>query len=208
MAKGQLIVISGPSGVGKSTLIRSLTAKLQRQPFFSVSATTRKMRPGEIDHVNYHFITQAEFDRMVAQNEFLEHATYAAHSYGTPAAPILAQLEAGRDVLLDIEVQGALQVKRSYPDAVLIFIAAPSFGELEYRLRARGDTAEDAVRLRLQTARREYEQANFYDYIVANDDIDRGVQKLLAILTAEGCRRKYNDEILKEALSYVISPHV
>lgn len=82
------------------------------------------MRPGEIDHVNYHFITQAEFDRMVAQNEFLEHATYAAHSYGTPAAPILAQLEAGRDVLLDIEVQGALQVKRSYPDAVLIFIAA------------------------------------------------------------------------------------
>ena len=155
MAKGQLIVISGPSGVGKSTLIRSLTAKLQRQPFFSVSATTRKMRPGEIDHVNYHFITQAEFDRMVAQNEFLEHATYAAHSYGTPAAPILAQLEAGRDVLLDIEVQGALQVKRSYPDAVLIFIAAPSFGELEYRLRARGDTAEDAVRLRLQTARRE-----------------------------------------------------
>ncbi len=208
MAKGQLIVISGPSGVGKSTLIRSLTAKLQRQPFFSVSATTRKMRPGEIDHVNYHFITQAEFDRMVAQNEFLEHATYAAHSYGTPAAPILAQLEAGRDVLLDIEVQGALQVKRSYPDAVLIFIAAPSFGELEHRLRARGDTAEDAVRLRLQTARREYEQANFYDYIVANDDIDRCVQKLLAILTAEGCRRKYNDEILKEALSYVISPHV
>lgn len=94
------------------------------------------MRPGEIDHVNYHFITQAEFDRMVAQNEFLEHATYAAHSYGTPAAPILAQLEAGRDVLLDIEVQGALQVKRSYPDAVLIFIAAPSFGELEHRLRA------------------------------------------------------------------------
>lgn len=94
------------------------------------------------------------------------------------------------------------------PTRVLIFIAAPSFGELEYRLRARGDTAEDAVRLRLQTARREYEQANCYDYIVANDDIDRCVQKLLAILTAEGCRRKYNDEILKEALSYVIPPHV
>ena len=145
MAKGQLIVISGPSGVGKSTLIRSLTAKLQRQPFFSVSATTRKMRPGEIDHVNYHFITQAEFDRMVAQNEFLEHATYAAQLlYGTPAAPILAQLEAGRDVLLDIEVQGALQVKRSDPDAAPICIAAPSFGELEVpRPRARGDTAEE-----------------------------------------------------------------
>ena len=129
-------------------------------------------------------------------------------NFGAAREEILAQLEAGRDVLLDIEVQGALQVKRSYPDAVLIFIAAPSFGELEYRLRTRGDTAEDAVRLRLQTARREYEQANCYDYIVANDDIDRCVQKLLAILTAEGCRRKYNDEILKEALSYVISPHV
>ena len=182
MAKGQLIVISGPSGVGKSTLIRSLTAKLQRQPFFSVSATTRKMRPGEIDHVNYHFITQAEFDRMVAQNEFLEHATYAAHSYGTPAAPILAQLEAGRDVLLDIEVQGALQVKRSYPDAVLIFIMPPSREELERRLRSRGDTSEEQIRMRLERASWEMEQRSWYDYTVVNDDAKRCAEEILTII--------------------------
>lgn len=208
MPKGQLIVISGPSGVGKSTLIRRLTAQMEQQPFFSVSATTRKKRPGEVDHVSYHFITAEQFEQMVQAHAFLEYANYATHSYGTPAEPILEQLATGRDVLLDIEVQGALQVKKAYPEAILIFVAAPSFQELEKRLRTRGDTAEDAVRLRLQTARWEYEQAQNYDYIVANDDVSQCVKKLLAILTAERCRLEYNDEILKEASSYVISPHV
>ena len=208
MGKGQLIVLSGPSGVGKSTVIRKLTAAMERKPFFSVSATTRKQRPGETDHVSYHFVTEQQFRQMIADSAFLEYAQYAKHFYGTPAAPILEQLHHGRDVLLDIEVQGALQVKRNYPGAIMIFIAAPSFGELEKRLRGRGDTTEDAIRLRLETARWEYEQAVRYDYVVANDNVDTCVDKILSILKAEHCRMEHNHEILKEALSYVISPHV
>ena len=111
-------------------------------------------------------------------------------------------------MLLDIEVQGALQVKRNYPGAVLIFIAAPSFAELEKRLRGRGDTSDDAIRLRLETARWEYEQAVRYDYVVANDRVETCVSKILSILTAERCKLEHNNDILKEALSYVISPHV
>ena len=208
MAKGQLIVISGPSGVGKSTVIRTVTDRMEQKPFFSVSATTRQQRPDEIDHVNYHFVTEDQFRQMIAEHAFLEYAQYAKHFYGTPAAPICAQLEAGRDVLLDIEVQGALQVKQNYPEAVMIFIAAPSFSELEQRLRGRGDTSEEAMRLRLETARWEYEQGLHYDYVVTNDDVSRCADKILSILTAERCRVQHNHEILKEALSYVISPDV
>ena len=198
MAKGQLIVISGPSGVGKSTLIRSLTAKLQRQPFFSVSATTRKMRPGEIDHVNYHFITQAEFDRMVAQNEFLEHATYAAHSYGTPAAPILAQLEAGRDVLLDIEVQGAAKVRERCPDALFIFIIPPSFEELSRRLHGRNTDSEDVIAGRLEKAKIEFREIPKYDYLVINDKVSNAVGEIESILTAAECRVENRSQILSQ----------
>ena len=201
MAKGQLIVISGPSGVGKSTLIRSLTAKLQRQPFFSVSATTRKMRPGEIDHVNYHFITQAEFDRMVAQNEFLEHATYAAHSYGTPAAPILAQLEAGRDVLLDIEVQGAAKVRERCPDALFIFIIPPSFEELSRRLHGRNTDSEDVIAGRLEKAKIEFREIPKYDYLVINDKVSNAVEEIEAILVANECRVDNRRNILKGEFS-------
>ena len=150
MSKGKLFVISGASGVGKSTVLKQVMAGRDDLKF-SVAATTRPPRPVEVDGVPYYFVTKARFEEMIRENAFLEYDAHAGNYYGTPRAQAEEKMEQGL-LLLDIEPMGAKQVKQSAPDAVLIFIAAPSFGELEHRLRARGDTAEDAVRLRLQEA--------------------------------------------------------
>jgi guanylate kinase len=183
--------------VGKSTVIAEL---LSRHPglYFSISATTRPIRPGEENGVNYWFVTREEFDAMAERGALLEHAEYVGNCYGTPAEPIDEALAAGRDVLLDIEVQGAMQVKSKRPDAVMVFLAAPSFTELEKRLTGRGDTAPDKIRRRLETARWEYSQAQNYEYIVVNDEVGRAVAELTAILNAEKCRAKDRLELLKE----------
>lgn len=199
MEKGKIIVISGPSGVGKGTVIKAL---MKNHPHiqYSISATTRKIRSGEIDGVSYHFITQEKFEEMLAKDAFLEHAAYATNYYGTPAEPIYNWLDNGDDVIVEVEVKGAFQIKRRRPDAILIFITAPSFEELERRLKGRGDTTEDMIKLRLETAKFEYTQAVNYDYLVVNDDVERVTNEIMMILSAESCRSDRRLNLLKEAL--------
>ena len=207
MQKGKLIVLSGPSGVGKGTVVRELLKRHDRLRV-SVSATTRPIRPGEKDGVNYFFISHATFQKLIAKDALLEYAYYVNNYYGTPEKAVNEQLAQGYDVLLEIEVQGALQVKLRRPDAILIFVVAPSFDELARRLRGRGDTAEDQVLQRLRTARQEYLQADKYDYIVVNDRVDVVAEDILSILTAESLKAYKQKHILKEALSYAVSPDV
>lgn len=188
--KGVLVIVSGPSGAGKSTVI-SRVSKMRSDIRFSVSATTRAPREGEVDGVNYFFKTQEEFWEMIKADAFLEHAEYVGNSYGTPAAPVDENIEAGYTVILDIEVQGASQIMEKRPDAVTVFLCPPSLEELERRLRGRGTDSEEKIRDRLMAAHREYAQAHKYTYIIVNDDADEAVRELDAIITAERCRSKY-----------------
>lgn len=179
--KGKLFIVSGPSGSGKSTVLGEVFKRRDRL-YFSVSATTRGPRPGERDGVEYYFIDQSRFDEMVENDEFLEHARYAKCSYGTPRKPVEEKLNAGIDVILDIEVQGAGQVKARMPEAVSVFIAPPSLEELERRLRSRGTETEERIALRLETAKSELREAEKYDHVVVNDDYVRAAGELLDII--------------------------
>lgn len=187
--RGELFVISGASGVGKSTVIARVLEDRDNL-YFSVSCTTRPARPGEVDAVNYHFIKQDEFEKKIANNEFLEYAEYVGNYYGTSSALIEEKLEKGIDVILDIEVQGAIQVKGRRPDAVLIFIIPPSFEELERRLRVRNTDHPGKIAGRLKRAREEYQEIARYDYIVVNDIVEEAAEEIGAILIAEHCRTK------------------
>ena len=188
--KGVLVIVSGPSGAGKSTIINRV-AKLRPDIRFSVSATTRDPRPGEVDGKDYYFKSQEEFWNMVKADAFLEHAEYVGNSYGTPAAPVDENIQAGYTVILDIEVQGAGQIMEKRPDVVSVFLCPPSLEELERRLRGRGTDSEEKIRDRLLAAHREYALAHKYSYIIINDDADTAVRELDAIITAEKCRSKY-----------------
>ena len=187
--KGKLIVISGPSGAGKSTVVFKAVAD-RSDICFSTSVTTRNPRPGEIDGREYFFIDRERFDRMVEQGELLEHAEYVSNCYGTPRAYVEQQMDKGLNVLLDIEVQGARQVHEQMPEAVFIFVTPPSMDELRSRLEKRGTDSPEVIASRLERARQEYREADFYDYILVNDDADRAARELNAIITAEGCRYK------------------
>jgi guanylate kinase len=194
--KGKLIVISGPSGAGKSTVVFK-AIEGRDDICFSTSVTTRKPRPGETDGKEYFFVDLDRFKEMVENDELLEHAEYVANSYGTPRAYVEKKMEAGLNVLLDIEVQGARQVRDKMPDAVMIFVAPPSLEELERRLRGRGTDTERAIEARLIRARQEFEEADFYDYLIINDDLDKAARELNAIIDASHCRFADRAEKLK-----------
>ncbi len=180
MGKGKLFVLSGASGVGKSTVLSRVMA--QRSDLqFSVSATTRKPRPGEQEGVSYYFVSREEFLDMIAQDAFLEYDAHMDNYYGTPQKQLEEKLEQGH-VILDIEPNGAFAVRRKRPDAVLIFIAPPSLQELENRLRNRGDTDEEQIRLRLERVQWEMEQGRSYDHFVINDQVEACADKILHII--------------------------
>jgi len=181
---GKLFVISGASGVGKSTVLKQVM-EARKDLSFSVSATTRAPRPGEVDGQSYYFITKARFEEMIRENAFLEYDAHMDNYYGTPKAQLEEKLNKG-NVILDIEPNGAFNVRKRRSDAVLIFIAPPSLEELERRLRSRGDTPEEQIRLRLARVQWEVEQSRQYDYTVINDQVQTCADKILTII-AKAC---------------------
>lgn len=195
--KGKLIVISGPSGAGKSTVVFKAIENRQ-DVCFSISVTTRKPRPNEVDGKEYFFVDLERFREMIENDELLEHAEYVANSYGTPRAYVENKLESGMNVLLDIEVQGARQIHEKMPEAVMIFIVPPSMEELKRRLENRGTETQRAIDCRLMRAREECKEADFYDYIIINDDADKAAAEFSAIISAEHCKSADRIELLKE----------
>ena len=195
--KGQLIVLSGPSGVGKSTVIAELMSQ-RDNIYFSVSYTTRAPRVGEQNGINYNFVSREEFEGMIQRGELLEHAEYVNHYYGTSLTLIQQKLEAGIDVLLDIEVQGAAKVRQRCPDAIFIFIIPPSFEELSRRLHRRNTDSEEVIQGRLEKAKVEFQQVQNYDYLVINDKVANAVAEIEAILVAAECQVKNRKQILTQ----------
>jgi len=186
---GNVFVLSAPSGTGKSTLAKQLVKRVGDLNF-SVSFTTRKPRPGEVDGQDYFFVDDATFDEMVARDGFVEWVRVYERRYGTGKAWIQEKLQSGTDILLDIESQGARQVHQAIPDAVMVFLLPPSSAELSARLRGRGDESEEQVRIRLDYARHELAQFDGYDYLVVNDTVDQAYLRLESIITATRCRRE------------------
>ncbi|MCW2598721.1 MAG: guanylate kinase [Frankiales bacterium] len=181
---GRLTVLSGPSGVGKGSVIAAVRRR-HPQVWLSVSVTTRQPRPGEQDGVEYHFVDQAEFDRMVEAGELLEHATYAGNAYGTPKKPVLDKIAAGVPALLEIELHGARQVKAAMTEAHLVFLAPPSFEELARRLTGRGTEDRTRVRSRLDLARIELAAESEFEAVIVNDDVERAADALVALLNVQ-----------------------
>lgn len=187
MAKGLLFVISGPSGVGKGTISRQLLKEVPSIKY-SVSATTRAPREGEKDGVNYFFLSIDDFQRMIKEDAFLEYANVYGNYYGTPREFVEKELKAGNHVLLEIDIQGALQVRKKAPDAVFVFIVPPSIEELQARIMGRGSETPESLRTRLRSAVQEMEFVSQYDYVVLNDEVSQAVCKIKCIITAEECR--------------------
>jgi guanylate kinase len=186
--RGSLIVISGPSGCGKGTVLADYLKKYKDHTWYSISCTSREMRPGDKEGVNYYFLSRKEFEEMIDKNEFLEYAEYNGNYYGTPKEHIEDRLASGIDVILEIEVQGALKVKELVPEAICIFIMPPSMKELRTRLVGRGTETKDKVLGRFKEAYKEINEVTKYNYVVTNDEVENAVEKIRAILVSEKCR--------------------
>lgn len=202
MSDGLLVVLSGPSGSGKGTVLERLLA-MDKKLHYSISATTRSPRAGEVDGQNYFFIDKSDFLKLVDIDEMLEFTKYCDNYYGTPRRIVTNKLEQGFDVLLEIETEGAMQIKDSYPNAVFIFVLPPSMQELERRLRKRGTETDEVIQARLEKAKMEMTMAYRYDYIVVNDDPDKTAEELFSVIKAEKntTKRMINeiDEVLENA---------
>lgn len=198
--KGILFILSGPSGVGKGTVRARLFERDDRLKY-SISVTTRNKRPGEVDGVDYFFKTKEEFEQLIKEDKLLEYAKYVDNYYGTPREYVETTLAKGYDVLLEIEVQGAMQVQKSFPDGVFIFLFPPSLTELKNRILTRGTESEELIQSRMTKALSEIDMVHEYDYVVVNDDIDQAVDKIQAIIQSEHCKRervaKYYQRMLK-----------
>lgn len=190
--KGSLFVLSGPSGAGKGTLRKRMFQRVSGIRF-SISCTTREPREGEREGIDYRFITTEDFLSRLGKGDFLEHADVHGHLYGTLRDDVLDVLDAGDDILLEIDVQGALQVRDKMPESVLLFVAPPSFEELEQRLRDRGTESEERLQIRLRNARWEMEKASLYDYVIINDDLERAANELERIII----EHRKNREVLR-----------
>lgn len=188
--RGLLIVLSGPSGVGKGTVRKELFSQPNTNYEYSISMTTRNPREGEEDGVDYFFKSREEFETLIEQGGLLEHAEFVGNYYGTPIAYVNDTLDMGRDVFLEIEVQGAAQIRDKAPDALFIFLAPPSLSELQDRLVGRGTETEDVIAERIATATQELEMMSLYDYVVENDEVNHACDRINAIIKAEHCRRE------------------
>ena len=199
MQKGLLIVISGASGTGKGTVCKKLLAE-NPNIFYSISATTRKPRAGETDGVEYYFVTVDEFKNWIAEEKFLEYAEVYGNFYGTPIHKIEERLNRGEDVLLEIDIQGALNVMKKRPDGVYIFLLPPSLEELKNRIQGRGTESQETFERRFKAAFGEIETGKKYQYVVVNDTVDAAVSKIAAILAAERCKVNRNENLFEKLL--------
>jgi guanylate kinase len=195
MQKGLLIVVSGPSGAGKGTLCKGLFSRC-KDLAYSISTTTRHPREGEVDGENYYFVDRSTFETMLKNGDLLEWAMVYDNYYGTPKTPVLEKLDQGIDVVLEIDIQGAMKVKQQYNDGVFIFVLPPSMDELKKRIENRGTETRQDMKKRLDSAWNELKYVTEYDYAVVNDEIEPAINKLQSIITAEKCRIKRNLEWL------------
>lgn len=196
--RGLLIVLSGPSGVGKGTVRAAIFSKGEQKFVYSISATTRLPRTGETDGVDYFFKTREEFEQMIQNKQLLEYAEYVGNYYGTPLEYVENTLAKGKDVFLEIDVQGAIQVRDLMPDGVFIFLMPPDLNELESRIVNRGTDSDEVIAKRMKTAREELELMKYYDYSVVNDTVDNAVQKIEAIIQTEHLRIVRNLDTIEE----------
>ncbi len=195
--KGILVVVSGFSGAGKGTIMKQLLEEYPDRYALSISATTRKPRPGENHGREYFFVSKAEFEEMIVREALIEYAQYVGNYYGTPREYVCQQLEKGKDVILEIEIQGALKVKEKYPDTLLLFISPPGAGELKNRLVNRGTESKAVIESRLNRAWQEAQGVENYDYFVINDDLEECVQEVHSIIQNEHARVARNHAVIE-----------